>query len=115
MIRFHLDESVSNRIAHRLQDRGLDATTTSDAGLIGVSDKRQLEFAASNGRVLITQDQDFLRLAAVNYEHFGVVYAAKRWVSVEEIVRFCAELAVSYTTDQLKGRIEYVPAGKPPG
>ena len=36
MIRFHLDENVSNAIADGLRQRGIDVTTTSEAGLIEV-------------------------------------------------------------------------------
>lgn len=38
-IRFHLDENCGNAIAEGLRRRGIDATTTHDAGLIGASDE----------------------------------------------------------------------------
>jgi Domain of unknown function (DUF5615) len=38
-IRFHLDENVSNAVAEGLRRRGIDVTTTSEQGLISVSDE----------------------------------------------------------------------------
>ena len=63
-IRFHLDEHISAGIAAGLRRRNIDVTTAADAGLIGATDVAHLEFAASWGRVVVTQDDDFLRLHA---------------------------------------------------
>jgi hypothetical protein len=42
-IRYHLDEHVGNAVAHGLRLRGLDVTTTKDAGLIGLWRTRSAE------------------------------------------------------------------------
>ena len=52
-IKFHLDESVSNAIALGLRRRGINVTTTSETGLMGVSDREQIAFALSENRILI--------------------------------------------------------------
>ncbi|MBW4675980.1 MAG: DUF5615 family PIN-like protein [Desmonostoc geniculatum HA4340-LM1] len=57
-IRFHLDENVSNAIAEGLRRRGIDVTTTLEAGLIGASDREQLHFALSQNRVIFTHDSE---------------------------------------------------------
>jgi hypothetical protein len=49
-IRFHLDEHISDSIAADLRRRGVNVTTTADAGLAGADDATQLAFAASAGR-----------------------------------------------------------------
>ncbi len=61
-MRFHLDEHVDHAVAHGLRQRGIDVTTTTDAGLLGVSDEHHLEHALAASRVIFTQDADFLRL-----------------------------------------------------
>jgi hypothetical protein len=38
VIRFHLDENVDLAIASGLRRRGIDVTTSKEAGLIGASD-----------------------------------------------------------------------------
>jgi len=62
VIRFHLDESVSNAIAEGLRLRKIDVTTSPEEGLIGASDEEQLAFALSSTRVIFTFDDDFLQL-----------------------------------------------------
>lgn len=41
-------------------------------------DKRLLERAAQEGRVVVTQDADFLRLHAAGVSHRGIVYAPQQ-------------------------------------
>src|SRR6516164_9241846 len=67
-IRFHLDESCDPRIAAGLRLLGVDVTTTPEAGLLHAPDEDQLAFAVSQGRVIISQDTDFLRIGVVGLE-----------------------------------------------
>jgi predicted nuclease of predicted toxin-antitoxin system len=73
-IRFHLDEHISTSIAAGLRRRGVDVTTTAEAELMGADDEAQLAFAASQGRVMVTQDADFLRHHAKGTAHAGIAY-----------------------------------------
>lgn len=57
-IKFHLDENVNNAVADGLKRRGADVTTTSQLGLMGVSDLEQVEFALSENRAIFTHDDD---------------------------------------------------------
>jgi hypothetical protein len=68
-IRFHLDENCNRAIADGLRRRGVDVTTTPEAGLIQSTDEMQAAFALSEGRVIFTQDRDFLRLHATDTFH----------------------------------------------
>jgi hypothetical protein len=56
-IAFHLDEQIPPALADALRSRGIDVTTTADAGLTGTGDREHLVFAATSGRVVITQDR----------------------------------------------------------
>jgi len=62
-IRFHLDENRHHAIAEGLRRRGVDVTTTADAGLLSTSDEVQAAHCLAVGRVIVTQDRDFLRLS----------------------------------------------------
>ena len=42
---------------------------------LGATDEEHLTFALAEGRVIFTQDDDFLRLAAGGKVHAGIVYA----------------------------------------
>src|SRR5438552_4830896 len=59
-IRFHLDEHCPTALAAGLRRRGVDVTTTPEAGLLHASDEEHLAFAQREVRVLFTQDEDFL-------------------------------------------------------
>jgi predicted nuclease of predicted toxin-antitoxin system len=63
-IRFHLDENCHRAVAEGLRRRGIDVTTTSQAGLMSASDEEQIAYGVAQGRVIFTQDRDFLRFPA---------------------------------------------------
>src|SRR5882672_858487 len=84
-IRFHLDEHVDPAIATALRRAGIDVTTTNEAGLRAKDDEAHLRFARDEKRVIVTRDQDFLRLASGALDHSGIVfYAANQ--SMREII-----------------------------
>ncbi len=62
-LRFHLDENCDPRIAAGLRLHGIDVTTTPEVGLRTTPDESQLAFPIAHGRVIITSDTDFLRIA----------------------------------------------------
>jgi len=74
-IRFYSDEHVSRAVIRGLRQRGVDVLSVPEAGLIGASDEEHLARALLEARVVFTQDDDFLRLAAEGVEHSGIVYA----------------------------------------
>ena len=73
-IRFHLDEHVAHAVADGLRRLGIDVTTSTDAGLLGASDADQIDYGLEQGRVIFTEDDDFLSLAAAGVSHAGLVY-----------------------------------------
>lgn len=72
--RFCLDEHVGDAIAEALRRRGIDVVTTREAGLASEPDDVLLTFALQEGRVIVTRDQDFLRLHAKNFRHAGIAF-----------------------------------------
>ncbi|MDQ2921814.1 MAG: DUF5615 family PIN-like protein [Acidobacteriota bacterium] len=73
-IRFHLDEHVDPAVAIALRRAGIDVTTTNETGLRAKDDKTHLNFARDQNRVIVTRDQDFLRLVSGAANHPGIVY-----------------------------------------
>ncbi|MGD0656271.1 MAG: DUF5615 family PIN-like protein [Thermoguttaceae bacterium] len=74
-IRLYLDEHVAKAVARGLRQRGVDVRTVAEAELLGASDETHLEFVQSEGRVIFTQDNDFLNLVSQGFSHPGIVYA----------------------------------------
>lgn len=85
-IRFHLDENVDPAIADGLRHRGVDVTTTGQADLRGASDEKQLEFALSEGRVLVTHDEDFLIIARHGVLHGGIAYCQPTLRTIGQVI-----------------------------
>lgn len=106
-IRYFLDEHVSTAIAKGLQKRGIDVLTVMDASLLGREDKELLSFVREEQRVIVTQDRDFLRLAAQEASHPGVVYAPQDR-SIGEMVRMLDLLSQVSDAEEMEGRVEYI-------
>jgi predicted nuclease of predicted toxin-antitoxin system len=85
-IRFHLDEHVPHAIAEGLRRLGVDVTTTTDAALLGAADADHIAFGLQQGRVIFTEDDDFLVLAAAGDPHEGLVYCQQNTRSIGQII-----------------------------
>jgi hypothetical protein len=107
-IRFHLDENVSNAVAEGLRRRSIDVTTTADRNLIGASDEEQLAFAIAQGRILFTQDADFLRLHNAGVTHAGIAFAYKDRLSVGDIIRGLVLIWELLDSEEIQGKVEFI-------
>jgi predicted nuclease of predicted toxin-antitoxin system len=62
-MKFYLDEDLSPKITAILRKNGIDALSAHEAGMCESSDLRQLDFAATEKRCLVTRNRDdFIRL-----------------------------------------------------
>ena len=107
-IRFHLDEHVDHDIARGLQSRGIDVTTATDANLLGGLDEDHLAFAEGQGRVVFTNDPDFLALHSQGVQHAGIAFCASGTRSIGHIVRYLCLMHDCMTSDEMRNRIEYL-------
>ena len=65
-------------VALGLRQRGIDVLAIQKTGMLGETDEALLEFCKREGRVIFTQDDDFLRLHANGVLHAGIVYTHQR-------------------------------------
>lgn len=107
-IQYHLDENVNRAVAEGLRRRKIDVTTTPEAGLISASDEEQLTFARSQGRVLFTQDSDFLKLHNSGFDHAGIAYCVKESRSIGEILQGLILIWEVLGADEIAGKIEFL-------
>ena len=107
-IRFHLDENCTKAIANGLRLHGTDVTTTPQAGLLGAIDEEQAAYALRLGRVIFTQDRDFLRIHAARAPHAGIAYCEKDTRSVGEIIDALVLIWGIYGPDEMVGRVEFI-------
>lgn len=106
-VRFYLDEHVGHAIARGLRRRGIDVLTLVEAGMLGASDEDHLAFARRQHRVIVTHDEDFLRLAAEGVDHAGIVYAPQGR-TIGALVQGLTLIAQVLTAEEMQGHIEYI-------
>ncbi len=109
-MRLLLDEDLSPKVAEFLRKKGIDAISIYDIGRDGLSDKSQLEYAASERRCFITRNRnDYIILTqqffANNKPHKGVliISSSHRFDNFIGIARAIAKYVTHYnkSTDYL--------------
>jgi Domain of unknown function (DUF5615) len=107
-IRFHLDENCSKAIAEGLSRRGVAVTTTPEVGLLGATDEEQAAHALAEGRVIFTQDRDFLRISAAGVPHAGIAYCPKDSKGTGEIIDGLVLIWEVLGADEMPNRVEFL-------
>lgn len=107
-IKFHLDEQIKSVIARELLRRGIDVTTTVEVGLRTKTDEEQLKFIRDEKRVIFTQDDDFLKIAALTDNHPGIIYCRQGTRSIGQIVESLVLIYEVYSPEDIKGRVEFL-------
>ena len=106
-VRYFTDEHVAKAIASGLRKRGIDVLTIAEADLLGAEDEDLLAFVRQEKRVIVTQDRDFLRIAAREQNHPGVVYAPQGRL-IGEMVRMLDLLVQVSDAEEMYGRVEFI-------
>ncbi|MGV2387418.1 MAG UNVERIFIED_CONTAM: DUF5615 family PIN-like protein [Microcystis novacekii LVE1205-3] len=66
------------------------------------------EYASQEGRVLVTHDDDFLKLSSYYINHAGIAYCHQESRSIGEIIKTLILIYEVYTLEDMKGRVEYL-------
>ncbi len=106
-IRCYTDEHVSKAVIRGLRERGIDVLSVPEANMLGASDEEHMAFALAEGRMLFTQDADFLRLAAAGHKHAGIAYA-RQGTSVGDIIQGLMLIVQVLEAEEMNGKIEYL-------
>lgn len=106
-IRYYLDENVNPAVADGLRLRGIDVITTVEAGMLSATDIEHVVLANSLGRVIFTQDRDFLRLHSQGLSHPGIVFFANQ-KDIGRIVRGLQRLFERSTAEQMQNSVVYL-------
>jgi len=107
-VRFHLDEHIPTAVAAGLRRRNIDVTTAVQEDLLGKDDISQLAFAAKSGRVLVTQDADFLRLHAQGGAHAGIAYSRQGSISIGLMLRRLVLIHDLLSPADMVGKVEFL-------
>lgn len=111
-VRIYLDENVNPAVSDGLRRRGIDSWTVRDAGRCGEVDDAQLAYATEQGAVIVSHDDDYLRLALAWAEagksHGGIAYAAMGRHPIGQLVMRVASLAASETAESARDTLFYL-------
>ena len=110
-IGFQLDEHMPHAVAEAMRRHGVDAETSSEAGLLSASDPEQIAYARRHGRMVVTQDRDFLILNASGIEHGGIAFCSHDPHSIGHIGHLVEALLLVYAiyeAEEMVGRVEYI-------
>ncbi len=106
-VRFYLDEHVHPAVAAGLRRLGADVVTAQEADLLSADDCVHLAVAREGGRVVVTQDADFLRLHHEGEPHYGIAYAPQG-TPIGRIIRGLMLIHEVLNQEDMTGRVEFL-------
>ncbi len=106
-IKFYCDEHIHPAIANALRKRGIDILSAQEAGMLGVSDEKHLQFAITQKRIIFTQDTDFLRLHKTGIAHHGIIYAHQR-KTIGEIIQGLILVYQVKAEEEMQNHVEFL-------
>jgi hypothetical protein len=115
MLRFAADENLNNDILRGVLRRrsDLDIVRVQDAGLSGADDRSILEWAANEGRVLLTHDVSTLTRHAYERVQSGKsmsgVFEISRGVPIRTAIEDLLLLAQCSVDGEWEGQVRYLP------
>ena len=110
-IQLYLDEDVDVLVAELIRARGLHVLTTQEAGRAGQDDESQLDYAAQQGRSILTHNRaDFEELnrhyVPAGRRHAGIIIAVQR--PPYEITLRLLRLLNALTAAEMENQIVYI-------
>lgn len=112
-IALYMDEHIPLAITVGLRLRDVDVLTVQEDSKTGTPDLILLDRATELGRVIFTQDEDFLvqanrrQVEGINF--FGVIYGHQRVVTIGDCIRDLEIIAKASTPEDLSNRVQYLP------
>ncbi len=108
-----MDHHVHSGVTNGLRRHGIDVLTAEEDGRASVPDEELLERATELGRVVFTQDDDFLQIAdrwQQASRHFaGIVYAHQLRVTVGQIVADLQLICEASAAQELYDTVIFLP------
>ena len=111
MLPTYSDENVISAVVVGLRRRGLDVEPAQDRGQRGTDDAILLATATADGRLMLTNDTDFLRIHAewsgAGSSHAGIVYWHQS-MPIGEAIRRIVAYASTTTADAAANAVEFL-------
>jgi hypothetical protein len=112
-----MDHQVRREVTEGLRLRGVDVVTAAEDGTNRLLDPALLDRAAVVGRILFTQDEDFLIEAARRQQEgesfVGVVYGHQQRVTIGQCVSDLEFLCLAGEPADFADKVVYLPLNSP--
>jgi uncharacterized protein with PIN domain len=112
--RLYFDEDAMNKVLVRaLRTRGVDVQTAGEAGMIKREDIEQLEYAASQHRVLFSFNRGhFCRLhaqfMAAGKVHAGIITCEQQRYDIGRQMRLLLQIIAHKTPEEMRNQLEFL-------
>jgi len=110
---FYMDEHVHLAITVGLRFRDVDVITVQEDERIGTPDPILLDRATELGRIMFSQDQDFLveakRRQSEGINFCGVIFARQSHVLIGDCIRDLEIIAKAGKPEDFANRVQYLP------
>ena len=112
-VALYFDVHVRQAVTDGLRLREVDVLTAQEDGMATIDDPVLLDRAMALGRIIFTQDEDFLREAHRRQESgetfAGVIYAHQLNITIGQCVSDLELIVKVYEPEDLANRVEYLP------
>ncbi len=115
MIPFAADENFNGNIVRGLRQRlpGVSIVTVQEAGLLGATDQKVLQWAASEGRVLLTHDLNTMTAEAYDLIEAGKrvpgVFVVHRETRLHVVIEDLVLVATCSKPGEWQDQVRYIP------
>jgi hypothetical protein len=107
-ISYQLESHVADAIAEGLQRRDIPVVTAQEAGIRNLPDDEIVRRCDEQKRVVVTNDQDFLRLHGAGNAHAGIVYWQQQTKGIGQILQGLALIYEVMSAEEMRGRVEFI-------
>jgi hypothetical protein len=108
-----MDHHVHQSITDGLRHRGIEVITAFEDGKERESDEVLLERATALNHILVSQDDDLLKIAKrwqqSAREFTGIAYAIQQHIDIGGTIEYLELIAHVKTADEMRNNIEYIP------
>ncbi|MEO8498992.1 MAG: DUF5615 family PIN-like protein [Planctomycetota bacterium] len=112
-IALYMDHHVKAAITLGLRDLGVDVITCAEDGTDTWEDVAILARATELGRIVFTQDEDFLVIAdrwiSERRQFSGLIYSRQLALTIGQAIRDLELIAKVIEPDDMRNRIEFLP------
>lgn len=110
-IKLYLDEDVDPLLATILRDRGYDVLTTHEVKMHKSDDYKQIDFATTQGRAILTHNiRDFYRIAKeygkINKFHTGIILSSQ--LPFKEFLKRTLRLLNKHNADDILNHVVWL-------